>query len=187
MISVWTKGWGRASGVMLWSFALIAAGFGIVALSEWRADTLATAQTRSFEVARLEASIRELNLELHQLRSADISNLVWRGARPGELTALVQARVGEIAASHGLQLRSITPIQGTPLPLTESLAFRVEIEAPLDRYAAFLRQVEFHSPAILVQRAIIRRVTRFGELVEQPIVNSQLEILVPAHFEEAAE
>ncbi len=165
---------------------LVVVGFMMLALvaivqplAAWRNATLVTAEAAIVETQRLMAGMSSLRTERAQLSGSGIDALVWPGERLGELTARVQGRISELAVRHGLQLRSITPTGTRALPLTSAVGFRIESETTLDRLVGFLREVEHHSPGLIVDRATLRRLSRPGDEPLQPVLFLQIDIVAP--------
>ncbi|MHA3915831.1 type II secretion system protein GspM [Halovulum sp. GXIMD14793] len=129
---------------------------------------------------RLEASRMMLEKEIADLQSGDVADFVWSAEQSGALTAAIQAQVGEIAARHGIQLRSITPTGTRELPSATGTRLRVEGEASLDALSMFLQELEFHQPVLMVEQAILRRLNRPGRLIEQPLLFMQIELVAPS-------
>lgn len=140
---------------------------------------------KQVQKSRLTASIASLEHEIKDLTGGELEGVVWKAEQSGELTAQIQARLGDMASSNGVNLRSITPTGTREMPSTHATVLRVEGEATLDQLTAFLQELEFHTPVLMVERATLRRLNRPGQNLAQPLVFVQLEVLAPSRIAEA--
>lgn len=148
-------------------------------LATWRAETASRLKDTRAESLRIQQSLLSLTQERNSLALGGTEGLVWAAPQLGEATALVQARVSELAKKNGLSLRSITPLSKRDSVSANSVGFRLELEAPLDRLTAFLVDLEYNSPALAVEQSDIRRLIRPGPDQGQPALFVQLDILAP--------
>jgi Type II secretion system (T2SS), protein M subtype b len=160
----------------------------IAPLGSWCASIMERRDAARTERAKLLESIARLETEAMQLSADSTSGVVWTAPRMGEANAMVQSRISELAQRNGIPLRSITPTEASDLPLAESVAFRAESDATLDQVANFLISLEYHSPALAVERATLRHIAKPGPQTEQPLLFVQLDIIAPVvTLEEASE
>jgi hypothetical protein len=151
---------------------------------EWKkraSENLTTSQT---ENARLNASLSRLRTEKAQLSGDSSLDTVWKAKRIGEATALVQSEISNLAAKHGVMLRSIAPMSAKGMPFASGIGFRVEGEATLDKLTSFLIDLEGNTPALVVERAVVRRLNRPGRTAPQPDVFVQLNLVAPVTLDE---
>lgn len=134
------------------------------------------------EAQKISLTIKRLKGEIEELETADLSGAIWLAEREGALSAQVQSRLGEMARSEGVGLRSISPIPPVDLPLAEATALRIEGEATLDQFGAMLHGIEYNAPLLLVNRATIRRLARPARDSAQPQIFFQLDIVAPARL-----
>ena len=160
-------------GVLIW-FAILRPA------NEWQADAFTTLSASQSENTRLNASLSRLKAEQAQLSGDTSLAIIWTAKQMGEATALVQSKISKLAAKHGVTLRSVTPVSGKNLPFASAIGFRIEGEATLDKLAAFLVDLESNSPALLIERAALRRLTRPGRTAAQPSIFVQLNLIAPA-------
>ena len=151
---------------------------------QWKMHALDQLSASQSEYTRLTASLQRLKAEQAQLSGNATLDTVWKAKRMGQATALVQSEISNIAAKHGVTLRSVTPMSAKDLPFTSGISFRVEGEATLDKLAAFLIELEGSTPALLVERAVLRRLNRPGRTAPQPDVFIQLNLIAPVALEE---
>lgn len=148
----------------------------------------ARVQTRAKLVGQIEKlrhSLAELQAERAQISSGETEGIFWTAERAGEATALVQSEISSIARARGLALRSIAPTEPRKLHSVTGVGFRLEAEAHLDDLMAFLRDIEFHSPTLMVERATLRRLNRVGQNDAQPVIFVQLDLLAPLRLKDS--
>jgi len=148
-------------------------------LINFRRDLSSSITAAQAEKSRLTRSIANLNRQLANTTASNVSEQIWRARQSGEAIARIQAQLGRLSQLHGVTLRSITPTNATGMPYTETTALRVEGEANLAQLEATLLEIEKHTPALLVDRATIRRLSRTERRSEQPYVFFQLDITAP--------
>lgn len=129
--------------------------------------------------ARLETRIAQLQTDLAQLDGQSVEAIGWQGSRTGEISARIQSQIGERARAHGLQLRSVAAIEADDVAGSAATGFRVELQAPMDQAARFLRDLEIATPPILARRTNIRRLNRGRGQSPQPVVFMRLELAAP--------
>lgn len=151
----------------------------LLPLSVWKSDTTRQIVDTRLELASLQQSLAAMVQERNALTLGGSEGMIWTAAQLGQVTALVQARVSELAKQHGLSLRSITPSQNRGIQSAGTVSFRLELEAPLDRLTDFLVALEYNSPALAVEQSTLRRLNRPGPVTEQPALFVQLDILAP--------
>lgn len=151
---------------------------------QWKTRALDGLAASQMEYTRLTASLQRLKVERAQLSKGNSLDIIWKAKRMGEATALVQSEISNLAAKHGVMLRSVTPMSAKDLPFTSGIGFRVEGEATLDKLTAFLIELEGSTPALLVERAVLRRLTRPGRTAPQPDVFVQLNLIAPVTLDE---
>ena len=111
-------------------------------------------------------------------------NILWRAAQTGEATARIQSQLSKIASERGVSLRSISPTRARDLNLAQAAGFRLEMEASLDQLVQFLQAIEYHSPALLVEKASLRRLNKLNSNQPQPLIFAQIEISAPVVLDE---
>ncbi len=146
---------------------------------QWKLRASENLATRQAENARLNASLTRLRAEKAQLSGDSSLDIVWKAKRIGEATALVQSEISNLAAKHGVMLRSVAPMSGKGMPFASGIGFRVEGEATLDKLTSFLIDLEGNSPALVIERAVLRRLNRPGRTAPQPDVFVQLNLVAP--------
>ncbi len=154
----------------------------VVPLSNWKRDLKAARAAAIDEAQRLTTTIAQLRKEAAEFSGGGIRDIVWPASQLGEVTARIQARIGELAQANELAVRSITPSGEREPALTRVVAFRLELEAELDDLAEFLIASEYHEPILAVERATLRRLARPGPPTEQPLLFVQLDILAPVQM-----
>lgn len=174
-----------ALGGLVGALALFAL-FIIVPLATWRAETKQAVAIAYRDIGQLNSSLATLTVERDQLQATSMDGFLWSARQTGAATAQVQAAVGELALQRGLSIRAITPTGERSLPLAPGVGFRAEMEATLDQLAPFLVSLEYHTPALAVERAELRRITRLGTTeTEQPTLFVQLDLVAPLLISEA--
>ncbi len=161
--------------------------FVILPLAQWKQDVEEAVEAARLDQVRLADSIERLALERAQLSAGSLDGFLWSARQLGAATARVQATINDIAAQNSLSIRSFTPTGTRSMPIAEGIAFRIEIEATLDRLTPFLVEIEYHTPALLIDRADLRRLTRPGADTERPSMFVQLEIVAPIDVAEEDE
>lgn len=170
-------------------FVIIMLGFSVWILAlqpvfEHVHQTTAELGHKRQQRSQLTTNIATLEREIEELSGGELTGVIWRSEQIGELTAQIQASIGDMALTNGLKLRSITPAGNRELPSTDATAMRVEGEATLDQLSNFLQELEFHEPVLMVDRAVLRRLNRPGRNPEQPLIFVQLQVLAPSRIEE---
>jgi hypothetical protein len=148
-------------------------------LSRWRDQIALESQRFADERARLATSLVDLGRESADLSSGVETELIWSAPQMGEVNAMIQVSLSNIARESDIALRSITPLPPVELAGTAGVGFRLELEAPLDRLMDFLVAIESHSPALRIEVATLRRLTNLGETSDQPVVFAQIDIVAP--------
>ena len=151
---------------------------------EWKKHVSENLTANQTENARLNASLSRLRTEKAQLSGDSSLDTVWKGKRIGEATALVQSEISNLAAKNGVMLRSIAPISAKGMPFANGIGFRVEGEATLDKLTSFLIDLEGNTPALVIERAVVRRLNRPGRTASQPDVFVQLNLVAPVALDE---
>lgn len=164
-------------GVLLW-FAILRP------VNGWKNDAVAELSASQLEKFKLGGSLSRLNAERSQLSGDTSLAIIWSAKRMGEATALVQSEISDLAAKHGIVLRSVTPVSNKDLPFTSAIGFRIEGEATLDKLATFLVALEANTPALIIEHAILRRLSRPGRTAVQPDVFVQLNLIAPVVLDE---
>lgn len=131
------------------------------------------------EMRKLQDRIAILQLEKSRLSDRGQLDVLWQAERTGTATAMIQAEISRQALQEGIGLRSISPVRKRDLRLADAVGIRIEMEAGLDQFTDFLRSVEYHSPALLVERAALRRLIKPGNQSEQPLVFAQIDLSAP--------
>ena len=137
------------------------------------------------ERARLEEAISNLTSKLASMDTTDAQGEIWLAKQAGEMTARIQARLGNLARQHGISLRSVTPAKAAQLPHVDTTALRIEAEADLEKLRDFIVAIEHHSPALFIERATLRRLNRPDRSSEQPLIFFQLDISAPIKIDGA--
>ena len=169
-----------AGGALIWFAA-------VVPLQEWRQSALNSRERALEGFQQLQDRIAALKAERAILSESGELGVLWRASQTGEATALVQSHLSQLATGSGVSLRSISPTRARDMTLAQASAFRLEMEAPLDKVASFLRDVENNEPALLVEKASLRRSNRPNSEQAQPLVFVQLEVLAPAQIDQEVE
>lgn len=145
----------------------------------WKQARLDTHAIAINETQHLAASIGQLESELSQLSQQDNFDLVWTAEKFGEVTARVQAEISSSAIRAGVVLRSVTPNNAPSFPFVETVGFRIEGEAALDQLVRLLRTIETSRPALVIEKANLRRLSRVGSTQELPLLYFQMELAAP--------
>ncbi|WP_457645941.1 type II secretion system protein GspM [Profundibacter sp.] len=164
-------------GGLIWFAILLPA-------SEWKAKAFSELAQSRAEQSKLSESLARLKVERAQLSGDTALDIIWKAKRMGEATALVQSEISNIAAKHGVSIRSITPVPAKEIPFANSIGFRIEGETTLDKLTTFLVDLEANSPALAIERAVLRRLTRPGRTAPQPDVFLQLNLIAPVELDE---
>lgn len=164
-------------GVLIWLAVLQPA-------YNWKTNAIAELSASQLENTKLIASLSRLKAERAQLSGDTSLAIIWKAKRMGEATALVQSEISNLAAEHGITLRSVTPVPSRDIPFTSAIGFRIEGEATLDRLTSFLIALEASTPALIIERAVLRRLTRPGRTAAQPDVFVQLNLIAPVALDE---
>lgn len=173
---LWTSTRSRwAISVLL---CLIAA-FGMFQLSGWRSDILGRDAIQRDEIRRFAKAVSELEKEQSALPDIPELTLSWDAAQIGAATARIQSHINALSQQSGIELRSVSPIAVQNSVVGNSMGFRVEFEAPLDRTTAFLSSIEYNAPALIVTRGNLRRLVRPGQTGPQPLIFAQLDVTAP--------
>lgn len=172
--------WPRLAAVALLSGVVAFAGTLVVLpFVDDVATTRAQLERETRALWQLKASLAQLEAREAALSSEESAGLGWAGRQLGQVTAVVQARLSEVARTRGIRLRSVTSIPSEPIAETETVGLRLEAEAPLDQIAGYLRDVETLTPVILVRRLNLRRLSRPTDAAAQPVVYLRLELAAP--------
>lgn len=164
-------------GVLMW-FAILRPAY------DWKNDAVTNLSVNQSENTKLIDSLSRLNTERTQLSGGASLEIIWGAKRMGEATALVQSEISTLATKHGILLRSITPVSSKDIPFTSAIGFRVECEATLDKLTTFSVALEAYTPALVIENAILRRLTRPGRTAAQPDIFIQLNLIVPVEIDE---
>jgi len=167
-------------GVLVWLAA-------VAPLQAWRTSALAARPKAIEDIRQLQSRISSLEEEHDQLSGNEELNILWRAAQTGEATARIQSQLSKLSSEHGVSLRSISPTRARDLNLAQAAGFRLELESSLDQLVSFLRAVEYHSPALLVEKASLRRLNKRNTDQPQPLVFAQIEVSAPVVIEAEAE
>ncbi|NSX56913.1 type II secretion system protein GspM [Parasulfitobacter algicola] len=155
-------------------------------LVTWRNQAQSNLLSAQTELARLERSIAQLQIEQTRLSADDATSILWMASQSGEATARVQANLSTMARQSGVNLRSISPVRARELAFSQAVAFRMESEATLDQVVSLLRAIEYSTPPLVIERANLRRLARPTRTSDQPLMFFQLEILAPVIMNENA-
>lgn len=174
----------RATALVLLMAVLLLVILLVVLPANTRVEqTVTQLEGSHLRVQKLDLSIARLTLDLQNIQSGDFSGLVWQGQKTGEVTARIQARLGEITSENGIQLRSITSVPTQKMQTLTTIGLRVEGEADLEQLARFLQTIEAHVPVLLVKRASIRRLNQTREFSAQPMLSFQIDVSAPILLE----
>ena len=166
-------------------YALVLALAGLVwialisPLSSWRSDSLLQHEAATREHSKMLTSTRRLQSEVEFFSQSGSQAYIWQAEQSGEATAKIQSELNNLATKSGITLRSISPAAAKQLPFTTGTTFRLEGEATLDQILSFVLSIEFNEPALLTERASLRRLIRPGRTSEQPLMFFQLDIIAP--------
>ncbi len=167
-----------AVGVLV---AVVALLWGLVAipLAQWRADVLARSDAATAESERLRSARMRLDARQASLSSVEISNGFWTAAQTGEAYARIQGALAKSASESGIRFRAMTPLPTANRNGVEIALVRIEFEADLQQLTGFLRAIEYASPALPVERAVLRRLVRPNDSSRLPVLFSQIDIAAP--------
>lgn len=170
--------------------ALLAGGVWQLVLApavRWKKEALAARDQAAEKLAQFEQRVQKMDTLRQQLSQQGELASLWQADQPGAATALVQSELSKLASQRGIGLRSITPMREREIPMARAAGFRLEIETSLDQLAGFLQAVEYHSPALMVDRASLRRLNMVNAGQVQPVVFAQIEISAPISIPEEAD
>lgn len=159
-------------GLLLWLFAY-------QPLAAWKASTINERTDAIFEQEALKKRITSLTLETQSYGNDGVDQLIWQAEQIGEVTARVQTAINAMAQENGVVMRSIGPNRPQDASIGNVIGFQLEFEATLDRLSAFLQEMEFQQPVLLVSRANLRRLVRPGESGLQPQLFIQINVIAP--------
>ncbi len=148
----------------------------------WKTRQFDQRQASATKVATLKGSLARLAAEEASLGTDTDNASLWPAGQLGEATARVQSAISASATQNAVDLHSITPTQGTALAIARTVSFRLEAEASLDAFSAFLLDLEFHTPALLVESADLRLLSRPTGQGAQPLIFVQMEIIAPVRL-----
>ncbi len=169
-----------ALSLVMLALILAMAWMGLVRpVADWRMARFSAHTASVSETERLSVSVDRLKRDLAQLSQKEDLDLIWSAQEIGEVTAQVQASISAMARETGISLRSVTPGNAPDFPFVKTVGFRLEGEARLDQLLSFLRALEGANPALVVERAHLRRLNRVGEATELPVLFLQLELMAP--------
>ncbi len=151
---------------------------GLITLADWRASTLASRASVAGERTRLAASVARLEAEKQMFVLDDLTGLIWEGLQSAEVTAKVQSALNDTARQNGIVMRSIAPANQRG-QAADVLGFRLEFEASLPQLVAFLKEIEFGRPPIIITRANMRRLVRANQEEAQPVLFVQIDVNAP--------
>jgi len=157
-------------GLLLWLFAY-------QPLAAWKASTMNERNVAISEHEALGKRIASLTLETQSYGNDGVDQLIWHAEQIGEVTARVQTAINAIAQKNGVVMRSIGPNTPQDASIDDVIGFRLEFEATLDRLSAFLQEIEYQQPVLLVSRANLRRLVRPGESGLQPQLFVQIDVI----------
>ncbi|MES0863750.1 type II secretion system protein GspM [Ruegeria sp. SCPT10] len=159
--------------------------FSIVApLNAWKARGLEMRNQALSEIDRTQATIDRLKQQSEILAQNENQEFLWRAEQIGAVTAKIQTVVTASAANNGVSLRSITPLKAKRIATVDAASFRLEFEASLDQVTGFLKEIEYATPALLVEKAQFRQFRKPADDRSQPVLNAQLELIAPIYLEE---
>ncbi|SMR83564.1 Type II secretion system (T2SS), protein M subtype b [Aliiroseovarius halocynthiae] len=162
--------------------AFAGAVLALPALADWKADTIARLDAAEGELLSLNTRANRLAAQLQAVPEVEGKALKWHAGEIGVVTAQIQSEINQLATSSGIALRSIAPTGQGLVEDVQTVTFRLEAEATLDRLAQFLQSLEFGQPVLLVDAANIRRLNRPGAEGTQPIVFVQLGLSAPTEL-----
>ncbi|MFZ5963018.1 type II secretion system protein GspM [Thalassococcus sp. BH17M4-6] len=148
-------------------------------LQGWRQAQLDARADAIAETQKLKSSIATLRAERDRYDIDGQLDVLWEAERTGTATAMIQSEISRMARDQGVSLRAITPARQRDLSLADAVGIRIELEAALDQLSDFLKVVEYHSPALLIERATLRRLAKPGSALAQPLVFAQIDLAAP--------
>ena len=158
------------AGAVIW--------FGVLKPAQaWKDAQFAALAAAQGQSASLMTRLNTLQNEAAALSAAATFDGVWAAQNAGEATARVQATLSDLARQNNITLRAITPIPNAAIPLKQALAFRIEAEASLDQLEGFLRAAEYHSPVLVFENGLLRRLSKPGPANIQPQVFVQFDVM----------
>ncbi|SMX26034.1 General secretion pathway protein M [Pelagimonas phthalicica] len=178
----------RLSSLLL-ALALLVGFFALIWLSvgqglyNWRDTALSKREEMRSELQKLEGSLAALKRDHSQFGETGELTLIWAAKEAGAVTALIQSEISKLAKDHGVSLRAVTPAKESGLSLQEATGFRIEFEASLDQLTGFLQDIEYSSPALVVDRAVLRRLNKPGHKHPQPLVFAQIDLAAPIRLD----
>ncbi|MEE9455321.1 MAG: type II secretion system protein GspM [Paracoccaceae bacterium] len=167
-------------------FALLVMSVWVLAISpvlQIKTTVASELTAAHLEKDRLTRAAANLTYQLENIDTVDVQDEIWQARQLGEMTARIQARLGEIARENGVTLRAVTPAAARDMPHVDTTALRIEGEADLGQFRNLILSIEHHSPTLFVERATIRRLNRVERQSEQPLVFFQLDIAAPIRVE----
>lgn len=166
----------------LWSLAAVAILTIVVQIDDWRNEVITRAEQLHADSLSLEVRRIRLSRELQSFGENPVAPYLWEENERGVVNARIQAHISQLATQSGLSLRSISPVGTGVLVDRQTAVFRLEAEARLDHLSDFLRDLEYKLPTVLVEGAILRRLTRPGSTSDQPELFAQLDLIAPIHL-----
>jgi len=158
-------------------FCIVAIALLIIPIVEWKSTTIAQRDQLVLDHANLTERSQKLRQDVASYAGDDL----------GQVTAQVQTTLNALSQNSGIALRSIGPVTPRDQSLGTVVGFRLEFEAGLDQLTAFLREIEYHTPALVVANGTLRRIVRPGDTAAQPRLFAQLVLTAPIQLPSGAE
>lgn len=153
------------------------------AAAHWRNKSLIQLATLQGEHKRLVAAKHSLQTTLASLDFGGSDQVLWQANSTSQAEATIQSFLTSVGSNAGIQFRSISSLPGRS---DNSAAFRMELEAPLDQLISFLRLLEYNIPAIPIDRAAIRRLTRPGAQWDFPVLIVQIDVFAQLNLQDGS-
>lgn len=170
--------------MILLIFAVLMFLFLSFEMRNWKSDVLARSEDLRRRALHLENSKLALLSELNFLEDGSDLSLKWASEEIGAAVALIQNSITNLAAKNAVQIRSVAPGGVESADGTEYASFAIDLEARLDDFSGMLRSIEGHNPAIFVEQATLRRISRPGDDAEQPLLGARLVVSAPLSIPE---
>ena len=109
------------------------------------------------EIQRIKVAISDLDNMILTFSKDSLGPELWSAQNTGAAKALAQAKIGQLAAKAGLQLRSVAQFKQHEEKGFESVYFRIEGQTELDKLVAFFSLLQLSKPVLITDSVTIRR------------------------------
>lgn len=152
-----------------------------VQFTTWSYQVEARLNERVGEHQRLTVSKNMLDAQQNATDETVPANLMWQASREGQATAVVQAKVAQVAEDVGLFLRAVSPTESSLFDTVNEIAVRVEFAADLSLAVSYLQLLEENTPPLILERVQMRKALS-SQFSEQPTVLVQLNLVAPVSY-----